>query len=301
MGDLHINKELMRKNLLATKTERASMLKDTPQNTSEPVADRLQIRMKSLDYRYGDTPILQSVTATCAQGELLAIVGPHGVGKTTLLRLLSQEFTPTGGELFVPAHLRVVFVSQRPMFMKAGVYDNATFGLSRRDHGEYVRVQKIMQMLGMPSTLALMAKQSDSGEVDGAWSDSLPFSEQAKLHLLRAFVMNPEVLICQRPLSNFTRVDGHDLLRRHFRAFVENRGLALPASKHRRPRTLIFSADDAEAALEASTVWRFDPQEFGGSKLTVLDKDHPDVEDHVHATWRASVGGTGSSMPKDVF
>mmetsp|Transcript_40679 Transcript_40679/g.73295 ORF Transcript_40679/g.73295 Transcript_40679/m.73295 type:complete len:1003 (-) Transcript_40679:64-3072(-) len=76
---------------------------------------------------------------------------------------------------------------------------------------------------------------------------SLPYTEKCLLHLCRAFVMNPEVLILHKPLEHFNHLHARrvvDLLRE----FVDNRGLEKPEEELglRRPRTAIFSVGNAD-------------------------------------------------------
>ena len=55
------------------------------------------IEVRNLEARYGDTPILKDVTFDVQQGEILAIIGGSGCGKTTLLRHLVGLLRPTAG------------------------------------------------------------------------------------------------------------------------------------------------------------------------------------------------------------
>merc|ERR1712226_960852 len=100
---------------------------------------------------------------------------------------------------------------------------------------------------------------------DGHWKETLSYTEKVKLNIARAFVMNPEVLVLQRPLHPFSsgETDAQEVfgaIRRH----VMNRGVHLDeATRHRRrPRTCFFSTarlDRTEGAgvilfLEGSSV-----------------------------------------------
>ena len=47
------------------------------------------------------------VSVQAQQGQLVAVTGPHGSGKATLLRLLGHVVFPQDGSIFIPSHLRV--------------------------------------------------------------------------------------------------------------------------------------------------------------------------------------------------
>ena len=57
------------------------------------------IRYENVSFRYGDEPVLENVDLTIRRGETVAIVGPSGAGKTTLVNLLPRLYDPTAGRI----------------------------------------------------------------------------------------------------------------------------------------------------------------------------------------------------------
>ena len=57
------------------------------------------IRYESVRFAYGDDPVLEDVDLTIRRGETVAIVGPSGAGKTTLVNLLPRLYDPTAGRI----------------------------------------------------------------------------------------------------------------------------------------------------------------------------------------------------------
>lgn len=55
------------------------------------------IHAEDISFSFGDTPVLESVSLTVAEGELVGLIGPNGAGKTTFLRLISGVLTPSQG------------------------------------------------------------------------------------------------------------------------------------------------------------------------------------------------------------
>ena len=57
------------------------------------------VQVQDLCYAYGTEAVLHNITFTVQPGDFLAIIGPNGGGKSTLLRLLLGLLTPTQGEV----------------------------------------------------------------------------------------------------------------------------------------------------------------------------------------------------------
>merc|ERR1711924_581334 len=85
------------------------------------------------------------------------------------------------------------------------------------------------------------------------------YTERVKIHLARAFIMNPEVMALQRPLYHFAKNTAEEMLKL-IKKYVDNRGLCLPEDTvHKRcPRTVFFSPETKEQAKMADVVWQID-------------------------------------------
>ena len=81
-----------------------SEIQDTPgSETLENV--RGEITFEHVSFAYADgNPVLNDVSFTCRPGEMLALVGPTGVGKTTLTQLISRFYEPTSGRILMDGH-----------------------------------------------------------------------------------------------------------------------------------------------------------------------------------------------------
>ena len=109
-------------------------------SVSRPV-DKL--RADHLTRVVGAKKIVDDITVTVETGELLAIVGPSGSGKSSFLRLLNRLDEPTGGSVFIdgvdyrtldPRELRrrVGMVMQRAFLFPGTVASNVRFGPAQR-------------------------------------------------------------------------------------------------------------------------------------------------------------------------
>ncbi|CAJ1364823.1 unnamed protein product [Effrenium voratum] len=101
----------------------------------------------------------------------------------------------------------------------------------------------------MPTTLMRRIEKEPGlarQEEDDTWQQCLTSTERMQIHLARAFISNPHVLVLHKPLMRFYNEKLRLAVMGVIRDFVDNRGLSLPAaneqSAKRRARTVIMSA-----------------------------------------------------------
>jgi len=298
--DLKELKKVNRQRRDATKTARDAIRNEAFQKTavdSSFLTDKIPFQVNNLVFRHGSDPkwsLKNGSSLSVPPGKIVAIAGQHGSGRNTFLRLLAHELFPTEGSIFIPTHLRVLHVSREPYLLASSIGDNLHFGCSDWDHD---RVLRILDRLKMDETRELMerapggdgganvAVQDDDDDEEEAelpagcssccseapivagevrnlrWQEHIPYTEKAKIHLARAFIMNPEVMVLQRPLSHFNPHD-QQIICKLLREHVTNRGLELPEAPEgmRRPRTVFFSSETKEQAEQADIVWQVSRQ-----------------------------------------
>jgi ATP-binding cassette subfamily F protein uup len=64
-------------------------------------------------FAYGDRPVVRDFSARVVRGDRVGLIGPNGVGKTTLLRLLTGELTPDAGEVERGTNLEIAYYDQQ--------------------------------------------------------------------------------------------------------------------------------------------------------------------------------------------
>eukprot|EP00747_Dinoflagellata_sp_TGD_P075084 gnl/TRDRNA2_/TRDRNA2_158591_c0_seq1.p1 gnl/TRDRNA2_/TRDRNA2_158591_c0~~gnl/TRDRNA2_/TRDRNA2_158591_c0_seq1.p1 ORF type:complete len:914 (+),score=138.86 gnl/TRDRNA2_/TRDRNA2_158591_c0_seq1:97-2838(+) len=298
-------------------------------------SDFIPIQLKDLRFGYPpNDPIFMTVNLEVQQGRMIAIVGPHKAGRSTLMRLLGHTVFPLEGTIYVPSHLRILHVEREPMMLNLSPFRNLIYGLHHgniQSDEELLRVKAILELLRMSKTLELVedmwkrltgssptaatsrsqaadrgaagkssdrpSKSSDDWDDDESlededeyedneeavevdegeilhdhdeewkttighhmWHERLTYTEKTKIHLARALIMNPEVMVAQRPLLHYSPETSEHILN-VLRVHVKNRGVCLPEEqcRNRRPRTCFFTPETIDQAKEAEHIWQVDP------------------------------------------
>ncbi|CAE7412923.1 ABCB10 [Symbiodinium pilosum] len=272
--DLRPRKAVNRERRALTKEARNEVMRDAtlkhPDGESTAFKTDL-IPIKLVDVSYGwdpQKPIFKDVNISVPQGKLVAVMGAHGTGKATLLKLMGGTIFPNKGTVFVPAHLRMLHVTQEAVILNVSPWQNLTFGASNPDEVDPMRVRHICQRLRMKAVLEMIEddlrrvedpdaeKQKNLVFINSSWQDSLTYSEKVKICLARALLMNPNLMVLQRPLHHYDDATG-DLVLNLLKEHVANRGLELPEDSilQRRPRSCFLTVESAKDAQAADAVW----------------------------------------------
>jgi ABC-type Fe3+/spermidine/putrescine transport system ATPase subunit len=185
----------------------------------------------------GDSPAVNALTLDVQQGELLALIGASGSGKTTTLRIIAGHEMPDEGRVLldgrditaVPPRQRgfgMVF-QHYALFPHMTVGENVAFGLEARGVPKPERRERAARALANVGLANAGPRQVQS----------LSGGEQQRVALSRALIIEPKVLLLDEPLSNLDPT-----LRRTTRD-------ELRAMLHRLGVTAVFVTHDQEDAF----------------------------------------------------
>lgn len=188
---------------------------DTPPSVVEaPDAEELppiqgEIRFDRVTFGYDPAnPVLHEVDLHIEPGETVAFVGPTGAGKSTIAKLVTRFYDPTGGRILIDGHdLRSVqitslrsqlgVVPQEPFLFAGTIRDNIAFANPEIGDDE---IWEAVRAVGLADVVERMPQGIDS--VVHERGQSLSSGERQLLALARAFLARPRVLVLDEATSN---------------------------------------------------------------------------------------------------
>ncbi len=174
----------------------------------------VKIRVRDLDFFYGQTRALKSINLSLARNEVTAFIGPSGCGKSTLLRVLTRMYDLYSGQratgevildgenILSPGidvnllRARVGMVFQKPTPFPMSIYENIAFGIRLYEKPPKSeldgRVEKALR------GAALWEEVKDKLHTSGL---GLSGGQQQRLCIARTVAIHPEVILFDEPAS----------------------------------------------------------------------------------------------------
>ncbi|MDN5940943.1 MAG: ABC transporter ATP-binding protein/permease [Nitrospira sp.] len=195
-------------------TQRVFEILDTQAEVSDsPTATRLSavsghIRAGHIGFSYDPRqPVLMDVSFEAKPGELVAIVGPTGAGKTTVMNLLHRFYDPTDGHITIDGqdlrhvtmdswYRQIALVPQETILFGGTILDNIRYGNERATQEEVVAASRaahahdfIMSFLDQYQTIV------------GEKGINVSGGQRQRIAIARAIVKNPRILLLDEATS----------------------------------------------------------------------------------------------------
>ncbi len=213
----------------------------------------MTLTVTHLSHHYAATDVLHDLSFAVAKGEVIAVLGASGGGKTTLLRLIAglnrvqrgaitwdDETLANATTHCLPEARRIGLVFQDyALFPHLTVAQNIGFGLPKRERG---RVAQLLHCFSLDALAEFYPHQLSGGQ-------------QQRVALLRAMAPKPRLLLMDEP---FNSLDRHcrDAIRAETMAFIRAHGVTTLLVTHDPEEALEFS--DKIMILEQGRIVQYD-------------------------------------------
>ncbi|MGM9570372.1 MAG: ABC transporter ATP-binding protein [Phascolarctobacterium sp.] len=249
------------------------------------------IKIRQLKIAFGDKVVLNDLDLDVYEGETLAVIGPSGTGKSTVIKVLTGLLAPTGGSVVIDgqetsgygeeewdglrSRMGVVF-QYSALFDFLSVGENVAFGLRRHFKMSEEEIQKrvaiLLDLVGMPNTQSL-------------WPSELSGGMKKRVALSRALAMEPRIVLYDEPTSGLDPVMTMTISRL-IRKTQEQLGLTSVLVTHDMD-SAYFAADRIAMLDKGKIVQIGTPDEIRQSKNPVvyafvhgLERKEEDVDGH---------------------
>ena len=182
------------------------------------------LEVRDVHLSFGGIVALNGVNLQLREGEILALVGPNGSGKTSLLNCICGFYKPQKGEIIykdqditkTPPHVRAEMgigrIFQTPYIFPGTVVDNIMVG--------YVTKNKnLMSLLKLKSTIEARKRAEELIEFveleiyRNSPAHGLPMGIRKRIELARVLMWNPDTLLLDEPTSGLSIDEKRDMAR----------------------------------------------------------------------------------------
>lgn len=170
-----------------------------------PTAFKNSIELKNINFAYDDNRILNNISLKINKGEFIGVVGFSGVGKTTLVDLITGLLRPQSGNIIIDGInydkemplLKIGYTPQDFGILSATIRENVAFGQKSIDDNRVIEVLKMAQIYDY------ICENFKEGIYANPFVDTTGLSQGQKqrLAIARALYTNPDLLILDEATS----------------------------------------------------------------------------------------------------
>lgn len=172
-----------------------------------------EVRFENVSFAYPTRPdilVLDKVSFSVTPGEVIALVGPSGGGKSTCISLLEHFYEPTSGEVLIDSinvknfehkylHSKVTLVGQEPVLFARSIKENIAYGLSNDGEFDQTLVEHVSRLANAHSFITDLPEGYDTET--GEKGLQLSGGQKQRVAIARALARNPRILLLDEATS----------------------------------------------------------------------------------------------------
>ena len=247
-----------------------------------------QIELDRVSFQYdGGNPVLKDISLKIEPGQIAALVGPSGTGKTTIISLLPRFYDPTSGTIKIDGQdirkytlksvrEQISFVLQDTLLFRTTVWENIAYGKPDATRKE------IMEAAQMANAHEFIDKMPDGYDtVVGERGSSLSGGQRQRIAIARAIIRNTPILILDEPTSGLDAASEQSVIEALDRLMKGRTSLLIAHHLGTiRHADVIFVVKDSEL-VEQGTHDELIEANGTYAELYKIQTSNPDVDDAV--------------------
>jgi branched-chain amino acid transport system permease protein len=166
---------------------------------------------------FGSLKVLEDISLTIGDGELVSLVGPNGAGKTTLMRCISDGGERSSGQVRVNGHdidalppYRIAALGLGRKFQTAGIFDSLTVAECLRiacalhDQPSFLHP---IENLALPQAARLVVETAGLADVLSRGARLLSHGQKQALELAMVLALEPQIVLLDEPTAGLTKTE----------------------------------------------------------------------------------------------
>jgi subfamily B ATP-binding cassette protein MsbA len=166
-----------------------------------------ELSFKNVSFAYGEEKVLKNININIRKGETVALVGPSGGGKSTMVDLVPRFYDPVGGEVQIDGislkdltveslRAKMGIVSQESILFNDSIFNNIAFGKPE------CTLEEVMQAAKVANAHEFISQMEGGYDAKiGERGTKLSGGQRQRISIARAILKNPDILILDEATS----------------------------------------------------------------------------------------------------
>ena len=236
-------------------------------NMKTEAQESMVLRAEGLVKKYGKRTVVNDVSISVKQGEIVGLLGPNGAGKTTSFYMTTGLIVPNAGHIY----LNDQEITNYPVYKraKAGIGYLAQEASVFRKMSVEDNILSVLEMTGKPRDYQLdklesLIKEFRLGKVRKNMGDQLSGGERRRTEIARCLAIDPKFIMLDEPFAGVDPIAVEDI--QYIVWKLKDRNIGILITDHNVQETLSIT-DRAYLLFEGRILFKGKPQELAENRL----------------------------------